>query len=279
MTFKLDEISRDSHKLVIPALKAGEKFTAFVQADTHWDSLHCDRSLLKRHMEQAVALNAPIFIFGDFFDAMQGKWDKRANQEMLRPEHRGNNYLDLLVKTAAEWLKPYAQHIALITPGNHEDSIEQRHETNLTERLCERVGCKMGAFAGFVRIARKDGVSNALSLSYHHGYGGGGEVTRGMIDHSRTRSQAMADIFISGHIHRRNFDENIILSLNHDGTIHRHRQLFIRCASYKDDDLDQRYHVARGRGPRPKGGWFLHFSEARGGNGSHQLICTPEPAS
>lgn len=282
-SYEFKEIARDSHKLTIPQLSPKQRFTIFVSADHHWDSLHCDRALLKKHLDQAKEIGAPCFFFGDFFDAMQGRWDKRANQEMLRPEHRGNNYLDRLVETAGDWLKPYAANIQLITPGNHEFSIEQHHQTSLTDRLCQVTGCRKGAFSGFVRFTtggpQGSGSGNSLVLFYHHGYGGGGEVTHGMIDHSRTRSQAMADIFVSGHIHRRNMDENELWTLNNDGTTRSHHQVFLRCGAYKDDHMDERYHQLRGRGPRPKGGWWLHFQVLRTANQGRRLICTPEPCT
>ena len=36
-------------------------------SDVHWDNPKCDRTLFKRHLDQALELNAPVFIYGDFF--------------------------------------------------------------------------------------------------------------------------------------------------------------------------------------------------------------------
>ena len=250
---------------------------AFLMSDAHWDNAKCDLKALARDMQRAVDADAPIFLFGDFFCAMQGKWDKRKDKTQLRPEHHEGNYLDKLVSTAADWLKPYASHIAVIAYGNHETSILNHHETDLIARLDERLrtSCPgyrgvVGAFAGFVRFIIHDGNRPvAKTLYWHHGYGGGGEVTRGMIDNNRTRSAAMADIFYSGHIHRRNCDENVILELDQVQPVMRQRrQLFLRGSCYKHEEGARDgnmtgWHVEKGRAARPIGGWLVHLKVVR----------------
>lgn len=264
--WSIEEISRQVHRLTFHECRAGREFEVLLQTDEHWDNLHCDRKLLTRHHEEAIAKNAPIFKFGDVFCAMQGKWDKRADQSQLRPEHRGGNYLDLLVNTATNYYAPFAKNIALITPGNHEGSILKRHETNLLERLHARLREKstvphLGSYTGFVqfRFDNGHGSQETILLHYHHGYGGGGEVTRGMIDNNRTRGQYLADIYVDGHIHRRNSDENILTCCNGHGRIVRRQQLFLRASTYKDESTGDGYHVENGRAGRPLGGWWLKF--------------------
>ena len=61
-------------------------------ADTHFDSIKCDRKLLKKHLDQAKEKNAKIFIFGDWFDCMGGKWDKRSTKADIRPEYNTQTY-------------------------------------------------------------------------------------------------------------------------------------------------------------------------------------------
>ena len=195
---------------------------------------------------------------------MQGKWDKRADQTQLREEHRGNCYIDKLVNTAGKYYAPYADNIALLTPGNHEQSIVDRHQTNLCERLIVKLREKskvphLGDYWGFVKLKFHFGNTyETKNLFYHHGYGGGGEVTRGMIDNNRTRGQYNADIFYSGHIHRRNMDENIMTECNNQGTIVQRRQLFLRGGTYKNETRG--WHAAGGRAARPLGGYWLKFN-------------------
>lgn len=236
-------------------------------ADIHWDSALCDRDKLKADLDQALETNTPVMIFGDFFDAMQGKWDPRSSQEALREEHRGGSYLDLLVDTSFEWLQKYAPVLALISPGNHETSIQKRHEVNLTERLVtllrrEKSPCLLGTYWGFVVISSVlNGRTTTNIMHYHHGYGGGGEVSRGLIDHSRTRGQYFADIYVSGHIHRRNCDENVITAVSPVGKIQHRKQLFLRCGSYKNET--DGWHAQQGRASRPIGGWWVRLSGSK----------------
>lgn len=237
-------------------------------ADCHWDSAQCDRKALARDLDKALEINAPVLIFGDFFDAMQGKWDPRSSQSSLRHEHRGGSYLDLLVDTSFDWLKKYASVLSLISPGNHETSIQKRHEVNLSERLVtllrhQKSPCVLGTYWGFVGFRHVISKEKSLvtSLHYHHGYGGGGEVTRGLIDHSRTRSMFAADVFVSGHIHRRNYDENVITVMTPTGLVQQRKQLFLRCSTYKNET--DGWHAEKGRAARPIGGWWLEFNGRR----------------
>ena len=235
-------------------------------SDIHWDNAHCELGMLKETLEEAKKENCPIFSFGDLFCAMQGKWDPRSSQDALREEHRGGNYLDLLVGTAFDWFKPYAAQLALISPGNHETAILKRHQVDLTQQLVtllRREGSPAiaGTYWGFVVAQCLLGGrhSDNVKLHYHHGYGGGGEVTRGLIDHSRTRGMYDADVFVSGHIHRRNVEENILTRVTARGKIHQQTQLFLRCSAWKDES-NSGWHVEKGRAARPIGGWWLELT-------------------
>jgi hypothetical protein len=274
------------HHLALPPASAGDSERwVLVMADEHFDNAKSDIELIKRHHQEAVERNAPILKFGDVFCAMQGKWDPRADQSQLRPELRGNNYLDRLVDYAEAVYSPFANNIALVAPGNHETSIGKRHQTDLTQRFVDRLRragspALVGGYAGFVRIGLSNSTSRrSFDLFYHHGYGGGGEVTRGMIDNNRTRGQYDADIYVSGHIHRRNTDENIITSLNNKMTIERKQQWFVRCGTYKAEEGPNGWHVETGKAARPQGGWWIRFRCFRGGSeGTPDWEVTPIPA-
>ncbi len=265
------EISPTVHRLVFHNIKGGWEGDILLMADEHWDNAHTDLELLKEEHDEAVRRNAPILKIGDVLCLMQGKWDKRAAACALRPEHHGDNYLDLVTDTASDWYAPYAKNIALITPGNHEASIQERYQTDMTDRLLEGIKYKSGVkvfkggYTGFVLVGfeQEEGhIRDQFVIHYHHGYGGGGEVTRGMIDNNRTRGQYMADVYVSGHIHRRNSDENTITTVTMAGLIEKRQQWFLRCSTYKDEAGEGKggYHVKNGRAGRPKGGWWLHMT-------------------
>jgi hypothetical protein len=106
--------------------QSGQEFLLI--SDLHWDNPHCDRGLLKNHLDEAVKRNAAIILNGDTLCLMGGRYDKRADKSGVRPEHQVNNYLQAVTEDAANWFKPYAENILLIGYGNHETSIVKHTE-------------------------------------------------------------------------------------------------------------------------------------------------------
>lgn len=240
----------------------------FVATDVHWDHPKCDRATLRAHLDEALELNRPVLIPGDFFCAMQGKFDKRGSKSDIRPEHNQKNYFNRLVDTAAQWLLPYASVIALISPGNHETAVSKQHEIDLCKMLVEklRLLCpsspvKLGGFSGWLRLqfAINGTQRQSLRLWYHHGYGGGGPVTRGVIQSNRQAVYVLADIIVSGHTHDAWVVpiQQIALTV---GNVQRHQQqLHIRTPGYKDEygSGSGGWHIERGGPPKPIGGAWV----------------------
>ena len=256
------------YRLGLQPVKAGEHKRLCLMSDLHWDNAHARLDLLKEVLDEAKEQDIPVFLFGDVFCVMQGKYDPRSSQDALRPEHRGGEYLDKVVDTAIEWFMPYRDVIAFVSPGNHEASIRKRHETDLISRFVGGLRaaggrCIQGSYWGFIQIIpescrQKNKFSKKL-IHYSHGHGGGGEITRGMIDHSRTRSHYLADVYISGHIHRRNSEENVFATVTNKGHLVYRQQLFLRSSCWKDEMRDEWHSGLKGRGPRPIGGWWLEL--------------------
>lgn len=266
-------------------------------SDLHWDNPHCMLDRLKADLDAAIKADAPILTFGDTFCAMQGKWDRRANKSTLRPEHQCDDYLDALVRTAAEWFEPYLSHLCLVGIGNHETAITKRHETCLITRFVER--CKMinpdspiskGGYSGWVKILGRNGKTQTgkqtatLDLAYSHGYGGGGPVTRGAIQQQRMSATYNADFVIMGHVHERQHTEMVKVSLNpRSMKEHIRSEHHLRCSTYKDEfalNEGLSWHRDQGRPPKPVGGWWLDVELLRNRTPTDQNICmrgTPTP--
>ena len=68
--------------------------------------MYCNRDALMSDLEEAKKRNALVFLLGDVFDAMQGRFDPRRSLDELRPEYRRNDYYDYVVKDVAMLLKP-----------------------------------------------------------------------------------------------------------------------------------------------------------------------------
>ena len=259
---------------------AGDLPPVLLAGDAHWDNPDSDGELLKTHLSEAVERGSPIILGGDFFCAMQGKYDKRSDKRKLKPEHASGNYLDRLVETAAEWLKPFAANVILIHRGNHETAIQKNHETDLTDRLCaelRRQGAPTiaGGYTGFVQFFLSQGGGNrgSLDLYYHHGHGGGGPVTKGTIDFARYGMFALCDAIWSQHVHQATYGESQKIYVNHAGAIEQKTVLEIRSPSYKDEHGkgEGGFQTEKGVGPRPRGGYWLSVYKKRGDKYRYQF--------
>lgn len=274
MPWRVVEHSRNVHEIRFAGITGGWKQSVLLSSDHHWDNPHCDRQLLKQHLDEALALQAPVIIYGDFFCAMQGKWDKRAAKQDIRPEHQKGDYLDALVTTAAAFLAPYASVLAVIGPGNHETAILKHHESNLTERLVQAIRVlvpnspvKAGGFSGWVKFHFEDSSGHRQSrvLWYHHGYGGGGPVTRGVIQTNRRAVYAVADIIATGHTHDAWEVPVQQVRLSQQNQVQHVEQLHICTPGYKEEFEDGYggWHIERGGPPKPIGACWLDWTFVR----------------
>jgi hypothetical protein len=276
------ESSRNVHVISINLPNVGSEQWVLLQTDCHWDNPHCDREQMKRHLDLALERNAPVIDAGDFGCLMQGKYDKRSSKKDIRPEHMTGDYLDAIVRTAADWLEPYKSILTVRGVGNHECSIQKNHETDITERICERLRAKggiarRGGYSGYVRFAiqTNGGRCNAQKLWYFHGSGGGGPVTRGVIQTNRQAVYvADADFIFTGHTHDSWMVPIERIRLGSDDKITMFRQTHIKGAGYKEEFRDGYggWHIERGGPPKPTGAWWLRFYAPTGKfNGQNKL--------
>jgi hypothetical protein len=246
-----------------------------LRSDVHHDNPKCDQDLERQHLEEAIEYDAPIIDNGDLFCAMQGKWDKRADKQALREEHRGSNYFDLLVETAADFYRQYGAQFAVLGKGNHETAVTKAHETDLTDRLASRMrahgsSVESSGYGGFVLFRFHDakqsgpkGQKDTKTLYHFHGTGGGGPVTRGVIQTNRMAVWSPdADIVLSGHTH----DEWTVtiprMRINSHGNVYHDEQLHIRPPGYKDAwaDSDHGFETEKMLGPKSLGAAWLQFT-------------------
>jgi len=241
---------------------------ALLISDCHWDNPHCDRKLLANHLQQAVDGGHDIFINGDLFCLMQGKYDGRRNKSDIRPEHNGSRYLDLVIDTAVEWFKPYAKNIKVIGYGNHETSILRHCETDIIERFVTLLNAATGAsiqvggYGGWViwQFSEYTEVNLSYKMKYYHGSGGGGPVTKGTIQFNRMATMVEgADAVWMGHVHESTELTYTVEKLDRHYKVKLKDILMIRTPSYKEEYNEGQggWHVERGAPPKPLGGRWL----------------------
>jgi hypothetical protein len=251
--------------IVRMSYSAGFEQKVLLRADAHHDNPKSLWDMERRHLDEALRVNAPIIDAGDLFCAMQGKYDPRADKADLRPEHRGPNYLYSLVKTAAEFYEPYAQNFVQIGYGNHEVSIAKRTEFPLTEALCDSLGVQQGGYRGLVRFVfehESGGRVRQHELFYDHGNGGGGQASKGL---HKWRDRALmvpdASVVLSGHIHEATYHEAIRWHVDGRGKLTRSTQYHVQTPTYKDEfgKIGQGWVDTKGMPPKPLGAWWMTF--------------------
>lgn len=241
----------------------------FLRADSHHDSIHCNQNLERRHLEEAKRKNALILDGGDLFlfDAMQGPGDKRSSKRELREEYKTDKYFDALVDHAARFYGHYSANWVLMGLGNHETAVIKYHNTDLTERLCERLRHEFkspvmkGSYENYVRFDfRGNATKRTKVLYHHHGYGGGARVTKGVIDFQRIFVEIpTADFLFMGHIHNENIFTVPCEELTVENNRRKRKRYGIRVAGYKDEHGKGGWHDERGHGVRPLGGAWIRF--------------------
>lgn len=266
----ITSFSKESHQVSFPVPRTGWEKWFLLSSDRHHDNAHTNWDLEKKHLEEAVEREAGILDFGDLFCAMQGKYDHRADTSQCRPEHQRGRYLDALVETASEFYEPYKENWLFMSPGNHETAITKRHETDLTERFAENMGRShngkpvVGAYCGYIRFKayRENGDTlGSIVCYYHHGYGGGGPVTRGVIQTNRMSVYLPdAEIVVSGHTHDSWVVPVARSRLGRNGVTYIDRQTHIRVPGYKDEFTGgQGWHNHRGGPPKTNGAYWLRL--------------------
>ena len=241
-----------------------------LRSDAHSDNPDSNIELQLRHLKEAKKRNAGVLDFGDVMCLMQGAWDPRKSKSKVRPEHNVDDYLDAVVGWTADLYEPFAHHWVMQGMGNHEASILKRHETNVIERLASRLRDRTGAafpvtgYTGWVLFRFRIGKtqSQAIRLWHTHGYGGGGPVTKDMIQRSRQLAYVdNADIMCSGHTHDQWVTKDMRIRLNGYGTVEQRSVVTVKIPTYKDEYKSGvgGWHIATGKPPKPLGAYWLRF--------------------
>lgn len=249
------------------------EFRLFITSDIHFDSVHCDRTQFFEDLDSAMNLDAEIVIVGDFFDAMQGRFDPRRDMSHLRPEYRREDYYDYIVKDAAKQLARYAHRIVLITRGNHELSVLKNANTDIINRLVELLNTKkhtikVGGYGGVILMSYENVV---CPIKYFHGSGGEAPVTRGAI---QTNRQAVFlpdfQVVLNGHSHNSYWIPITRERVTNDGHHYFDIQHHVRTPGYQMSygDGSGGWEVTRGGVPKPVGSAALFFM-------NNEVLCTP----
>jgi hypothetical protein len=253
--------------------QSGQEF--LLMSDLHWDNPNCDRGLLKNHLDEAVKRNAAIILNGDTYCCMGGKYDRRADKSLIRPEHNTDRYFDAIVDTSVEWFAPYAKNILLIGYGNHETAIIKHGETDLLQRFASTLNyatgsaVQVGGYGGTIDIRVLHDTIRGVNfvVHYFHGHSGGGAVSRGVIHDQRLLAGTEGyDLTWMGHVHELYYHQNMVHRYDRSTKTLIQKPIHqLRTATYKEewDGGYMGFHTERGRGPKPLGGYWLKLETSR----------------
>lgn len=242
-------------------------------SDVHIDNKKCNQKKLKEILDLALERNALIIDNGDWFDVMGGKYDKRSTKSDILPKFAHGNYFDLVIEDSVEFLKPYAKNIAILGEGNHEQSVNQRHERNLTKQLIKDLNQSTGSnilhqqYDGFIKFqfehdspkGKALGGRSSLLMYRNHGLGGNAPVTMGVINTNRTQVMIDADIYVYGHIHQKWVIYRTKKSVNDAMKYNVKDQIHIQLSTFKDSK-DSQWEVSKGFNAPSLGGAWLKFT-------------------
>lgn len=216
------------------------KFILGLFSDLHLDASDHDEALLKKDLDIARKLGARISINGDMFDAIVPGDKKRHHPRVSAVQNR-DDIFNQVVSMAVERLKPYADLIDVMAPGNHERSILKHNHLDLVSMVIgglSQYGGKIhqGSYRGFQQYIFKYKTSHAAqvwTMFRHHGAGGNAPVTGGALDLDRLRKDFDADCYWIGHKHQ-SIDRNFTrFYLSSRGVLKKRQQKGVISGGYK----------------------------------------------
>jgi predicted phosphodiesterase len=218
-----------------------------------------------------------ILILGDWFDVMCTYGDPRSKPQDISSRYSSKDfsYLDMVIEDSIDYLKPYAANIAMISEGNHETKIKEKHDTDPLHRLVQGLRpynseLIKGNYSGFVDLYELLHVGgtkqhgNTTTLHYHHGFGGSAPRSKGMLN---TQLEAMqypdADIIARGHTHQKWHDPSTTqIRRTARGRIFKRQIQYIQTGSYKDgfQEGEGGFEVEKNFRPVRLGGWWINLN-------------------
>ena len=260
------KVTQKQRNIHVVTVKPKHTIKTLQISDIQFDSVKCDRALLKRHLKQAEEKQAFVVMNGDIFDVMGCANDPRSSYSDIRSEYLVTNYLDAVVEDAINFFSKF-NVTYFIGRGNHETNIYKRQHTDVTRRLCDGLKAKGlevydGGYSGWIvyqlQLNDKSG-RNSIKQFYHHGYGGNASRSKGALKVDiNMKNHPDADIITTGHDHQKWFFPISIQRLSHEFKIREETVYNIDTGSYKYlGDGYAGWATEKGFNNPTLGGWWI----------------------
>jgi len=234
--------------------KYGQTFKLKPIADVHLGARACDQKAFKAYLADSDEDTYFIGI-GDLYDGISVK-DKRY--DISSDGMDGDDTLDQQIDLGCKLLEPYKDRLLGLAVGNHERT-NIRGGTNMIKRTCRRLGVENLGYSGLLKLVFSENGSRGRTvvLRYHHGWGGGSRTLGAdLTKFSRDIAYWDANIFLYGHVHRRQTASQPRLSIKGEELIARDTVLCI-CGTFLKtymDSTDATYSEVCGYPPVSVGG-------------------------
>ncbi|MCP4648859.1 MAG: hypothetical protein GY853_02090 [PVC group bacterium] len=229
-------------------------------SDIHYGNTYCDVDAFRRFLAEDGD-NVYYLGIGDLYDSILPS-DPRYVKHGDALE--GTAVIDHGINDMCNILEPYKDRIIGLGRGNHESQIIKRHGTDSIERTCEKLGLSNLGYSGLLKLVMSEetGRTRTVVIRYHHGWGGGSR-TQGadLTKFSKDIQYWPADVFLYGHVHRKQADRIPHMGLSGLKLYPRPRILCI-CGTFLktySDNEDSTYSEEKGYPPVEVGGLTLNI--------------------
>lgn len=247
-----------------------DSFNALLISDAHWDHPYCDRKKYNQAIDLAVERGAPIIYNGDTLCLMQTPRDPRQTKGKTREEHDEPDYFRAIAVDFANEHRHAAKNIALIGYGNHETAPLRHYSVDPVRLMADQLerlaghrpvvgGYRGWLFFRFMRAGKQQ--AGTILCYYFHGSGGGGPVTKGVIQTARRNAFVDgADIIWTGHIHERWMVDTPVVTCNIVGREISKPRWHLSTPGFKEEFVGagKGWHIERGAPPKPTGAAWLN---------------------
>lgn len=209
----------------------GQVITVVPIFDIHKGEKLCDTKQLKSDLASLDRESTYIIGGGDWLDSICVR-DPRYRK--TGDDTSGDDVIDQQIEELYDIFKPYQNNIIGVSSGNHEDAILIKASTNPAKRLASILDTTFIGYSSLIRLSlrAKDGAGRSVICRIHHGWGGGSR-TQGadLTKYSKDVANWDADVFMYGHVHRRQSDKVPRLGMCGDKLISKPKVLMI-CGTY-----------------------------------------------
>lgn len=213
--------------------KYGQSIKILPIFDIHFGSAACDIKALKNDLSK-IDDDTYIIGGGDWMDMVIATDAKRYRKSGDASSPHEDAIVDEQIELLYEIFKPYEDHVIGIGSGNHEDNIVIRCNTNPSKRLAKMLNTQFLGYSWMVKIILNEhnARSRTVTIRGHHGWGGGSRtVGADLTKFSKDVGYWDADIFLYGHVHKKQSDKIPRLGLSGLQLISRPK-LLVLCGTY-----------------------------------------------